>query len=245
MLKKLRRRAIDSFSRFHLGSSSKSGVKVRDLFSDTESLVEAHFKSFSTLEHPCRGTLTLALEMLDRRSSVLLETGSSAWGTNSSLLFDSYVNSFGGLFQSVDIRAEPMYTLSAKCSPHSTFFCDDSVAFLHKYTKRTAKIDLAYLDSWDVDFENPLPSAIHGLHEFLVILPLLRERGGLLLIDDTPVDSNVMHKVQPQHLSGYEYFLSKHGFPPGKGALVKEYLIRNGIGRQVAHDYQLLWQFAC
>jgi len=243
MFYRLRRKILDTAASFHLGRSSRTGKKFREVLSDTESFVDFHFQSFSTPEHPCRETLSLALRMLERKPAIIVETGSSAWGTNSSLLFDSYVNSHGGSFESVDIRVEPMYKLSALCSPNSTFFCDDSVSFLRKYTKKTTKIDLAYLDSWDVDFEDPLPSAIHGFHEFLVILPLLRENGGLLLIDDTPKDIDVMKRVQPRHLTGYQTFLSNYGFPPGKGTLVNEYLTKNAIGRKIAHDYQLLWQF--
>ena len=239
----LRRRLIDATARFHLGGSSRTGKNISEAFSDTETLVEFHFQNFSSPDHPCRETLSLALSMLKRRPSIIVETGSSAWGANSSLLFDAYVNSYGGRFDSVDIRVEPMYKLSALCSHKSTFFCDDSVTFLRKLIKKTAKIDLVYLDSWDVDWDDPLPSAIHGFHEFLVILPLLRENGGLLLIDDTPKDSDVMRKVAPGGLTGYQNFLSEYGFPPGKAALVNEYLTKNAIGKKIAHNYQLLWRF--
>jgi hypothetical protein len=45
-----------------------------------------------------------AIHLLGQSPSVILETGMSAWGTNSSLLFDDYVCCFGGEFFTVDIR---------------------------------------------------------------------------------------------------------------------------------------------
>lgn len=186
--------------------------------------------------------MSLALEMLNQKPAVIVETGSSAWGTNSSLLFDSYVNSFGGSFSSVDIRPEPSMTLKGLCSARSQFFCDDSVSFLKKTVKNECKIDLVYLDSWDVDWSDPIPSSLHGLHEFLSIYPLLGP-GSLLLIDDTPLDVQIMSRVQPSQVGSFVASKEKYGFAPGKGALVKLLLRQNGWGKEISHQYQLLWQF--
>ncbi len=46
--------------------------------------------------------MKVAIELLGDRPARILETGSSAWGTNSSLLFDSYVHRFGGEFYTID-----------------------------------------------------------------------------------------------------------------------------------------------
>lgn len=238
-----RRKVLDSINFFHLGTEGKIGTNKRQAFAETKDLVQSHFHISSVQDHPCRETLHLALEHLQRKPAVIVETGSSAWGTNSSLLFDSYVNSFGGVFESVDIRAEPMRTLKKLCSSRSTFFCDDSVVFLKKYSDRTKKIDLVYLDSWDVDWRDPMPSALHGFHEFITIFPLLKRSGGLLLIDDTPVDSGVMEKVQEKHVKDYNNFHAQYGFSAGKGSLVKKFLEDNKFGRLLAHDYQVLWKF--
>ena len=47
-------------------------------------------------------------------------------------------------------------------------------------------IDFLYLDSYDVDFLNPLPSALHHLEEFNRVKHLLH-KNSIILIDDTPV----------------------------------------------------------
>ena len=117
------------------------------------------------------------------------------------------------------------------------------MAFLKRIANEGIKPDLFYLDSWDLDINDPLSAAIHGLHEFLAILPILKP-GTVLLIDDTPKDSAVWARVQgAAGVTLFEQLTRTYGFPPGKGSLVKDYLLKNGMGREVAHDYQLLWEF--
>ena len=135
-----------------------------------------------------------------------------------------------------------MLTLQGLCSSKSTFYCDDSVAFLKTCARDHTRLDLVYLDSWDVDWPDPLASALHGLHEFLVLLPLLRE-GVLLLVDDTPQNRDVMRNVQPAHVEDFDRFMRLYGFAPGKGSLIKNFLVGNGLEKELAHDYQLLWEF--
>ena len=236
-----KRRAIDSLSYLFRGRAIK-GVATRETFQTIDALIEHHFHDHSEADHPCRETLSIALGMLAQRPASIVETGSSAWGTNSSLLFDSYVNSFGGEFATVDLRAEPMFTLRSKCSRRSSLHCDDSVSFLKRHLSGGRVPQLVYLDSCDVDWGAPLQSMIYGLYEFLIIYPALN-RGSILLIDDTPRSADVMQKVQPKWIGEFQNFMSVYGIAPGKGALVKIFLEKNGIGAKIMHEYQLLWQF--
>ena len=230
------------------GRISRHGTATRKTPDTLDALVQQHFCSLSEEAHPCRVTLHHALTLLQGKPAVILETGSSAWGTNSSMLMDAYVNSFGGAFHSVDTRLEPMFQLRQTCTARSTFHCDDSVAFLKKFLAQPPlaasgrHFDLIYLDSWDVNWRDLLPSALHGLHEFLSILPALKP-GTLMLVDDTPKDASVMARIQPRQLKEFNDFVATFGFAPGKGALIKDYLVKHALGREIAHDYQLLWQF--
>jgi hypothetical protein len=113
---------------------------------------------------------------------------------------------------------------------------------LKNCASQNAQPNLVYLDSWDVDWTDPLASALHGFHEFLVVLPLLRN-GVLLLVDDTPLNSDVMLNVQPKHVEDFDRFTKVYGFTPGKGTLIKNFLLKNAIGKEIAHNYQLLWEF--
>ena len=206
-------------------------------------LVDAHFLRHSAPDHICRPTLTKALNLLQCRPAVILETGSSAWGTNSSLLFDAYVTTFGGTFETVDIRVRPSVELEPLCSLRTTLYCNDSINFLKNWSLRNPgkKIDLLYLDSWDVDWANPNPSALHGLAELLEVLPHLHA-GSLLLIDDTPVDTAAFKLAQTSQ-ADFEDYVAKQGFAPGKGALCRLLLKSLGRGSEVMHRYQSLWQF--
>ena len=216
------------------------GFAKRKKFTSLESLIDDHFNNYSNPNHPCRDSLTRALKMLGNQPAQIMETGSSAWGANSSMLFDSYVNSFGGSFLSVDIRINPMINLLRVCTERSKFYCNDSISFLKRLPN--PGVSLVYLDSWDVDWTNPLPSSLHGFSEFMEILYFFTP-GSLLLIDDTPIDSVIMEKVHPNHLKSFITFKEKYGFAPGKGALVLNYLKQFGRGEIISHDYQLLVKF--
>jgi hypothetical protein len=232
------------FSNLGVGTWSLIGACQRPSeAANLQELVAFHFHHHSSSDHVCRKTLHAALEKLNNQPACILETGSSAWGSNSSLLFDSYVTRFGGQFESVDLRIEPSITLQEKCSGKTILHCDDSVNFLEKWSKNnpSKKIDLLYLDSWDVNWLNPTPSALHGLAEFIASSPNLRE-GSLLLIDDTPVNPDYFVSAQSE-LGAFNQYRLIHGFYPGKGSLVKQLLISLGRGQELLHHYQLLWQF--
>lgn len=236
---------FDKFSPFLRGKwSIKGSQKATIEFCNVDDLVTHHFSYASRIDHPCRKTFSLALNKLGGKPACIIETGSSAWGTNSSLLFNLYVASFGGRFETVDIRCQPSFNLEHKCCSNTLLHCDDSVAFLRKWSKRNpdTKIDLLYLDSCDVDWYSPNGSAFHGLAEFFSISDNLKS-GSLLLIDDTPLDSSQMKNVQPAYTQPFEEYFQRNHFYPGKGALIKKLLQSIGRGRQLLHEYQLLWQF--
>jgi hypothetical protein len=223
------------------GRVSVRGCASRSRHLTTDVVVKDHFGRFSAEDHCCRETMSKTLSILAGRPARIVETGSSAWGTNSSLLFDSYVNSFEGRFDTVDIRIRPAMQLRKFCTAATRLHCDDSVSFLERYARDGEPVDLVYLDSWDVNWNDPIPSALHGLREFFAVLPCLRS-GSLVLIDDTPANESVMGHVQPGHVAAFTTFMRTFGFAPGKGSLVGMYLQTTGRGRLLAHGYQVLWE---
>ena len=64
-------------------------------------------------------------------------------------------------------------------------------------------IDVLYLDSFDVDFNNPVPSSFHHIKELLAIFPKI-QKGTLIVVDDN--------------------FNGK-----GKGQMIKDYMKNIGI----------------
>ncbi|PRY98649.1 hypothetical protein BCM14_1482 [Jezberella montanilacus] len=228
-----------ALGRLTRGSLRFDGAGKRAKTENLQRLVTEHFRAYSDPNHPCCPTLFMALDALNNKSAVIVETGSSAWGTNSTILFDAYCNSFGGHCYSVDIRPDPMLQLRRLVSNRTSLYCDDSVSFLSTLTVPENKIDLLYLDSWDVDWNDPIPSAIHGLNEYLTATRNLQS-GSLVLIDDTPVDLDSIRFVQPHAIESFRNFQEKFGFEPGKGSLVKRLIESTGRGTILAHKYQLL-----
>jgi hypothetical protein len=240
MLARLRRNILDSLAPVCEGKVVTVGKSSPKSYNDLQDLVNEHFGNAFP---QCRKTLTRSLQELNNHSAVIVETGSSAWGVNSSMLFDAYVNSYGGSFHTVDKRLVPLVTLRGRVSKSTTLYCDDSIRFLGNISKSTERIDLVYLDSWDVDWYSPMPAAYHGLCELLKVLPNLRRAHGLLLVDDTPADSEIFHVETGIDPKVFDLCVSKYGVLPGKGGLILNYLQGSNIGTVIQHDYQLLVKF--
>jgi len=232
------------FKTFNINGLSVFGTNKSTVqFVDVTQLIKFHFEEKSSPNHICRSTLHEALSRLSEKPALIVETGSSAWGTNSSLLFDGYVRSFGGSFETVDLRVEPLLMLQNQCSSNTQLHCGDSVSFLKEWSSKNSgvKIDLLYLDSWDVEWSNPNPSGLHGLAEFLASSSHM-QKGSLLLIDDTPKNENFYIAASEDRQAFSEYFV-RNSFYPGKGSLVRQLLLSLGRGKEIAHEYQLLWEF--
>jgi hypothetical protein len=209
-------------------------------FDSVDSLVKAHFTRWSDPAHQNREGLSMALNSLPVGKITIVETGTSAYGTDSSRLFDSFVRSFGGSFFSVDINSYPSRRLRIAKSRFSKFFVMDSVAFLQKLTVLTgaSQVNLFYLDSWDVDWGDPIPSAMHGQKEIESIKPFLRT-GTILVIDDTP---NSINWIPVANREAAEKFTDNFGVLPGKGALYAGVL--SDLKYEVLHhDYNLVLKF--
>ncbi len=165
--------------------------------------------------------------LLERRSSDvrIVETGTlrnpGSWDDGqSTFMFDQLVAACGGLFWSVDISVDAAAAARQVCSPRTQLVVNDSIAFLrtlHK-TAPDLRLDLLYLDSYDIDFDNPGPSARHHLHELEAALPMLAP-GSLVCLDDT--------------------FATADGVT-GKGSLVDGRMRELGA-EQLFSDYQTAW----
>jgi FkbM family methyltransferase len=130
------------------------------------------------------------------------------------LLFDEFVNAHDGIVYSIDLSAEHCERAARWVSGKVRILCHDSVAFLAGFDPPT-RIDCLYLDSVDVDWSDPHPSALHHMAELCAILPRLGE-GCLVIADDTPGEA-------------------------GKGGYLVELMQRIGA-RKLFNEYQIGWQ---
>ncbi len=184
--------------------------------------------------HTIYNSLICLLKKKDN-NFIFVETGCAAHGTKSTLLWDKFVNIFGGNVFSVDLSLKSVTEARQLVSNKTTITHSDSLLYLPKLEN---KIDFLYLDSYDVDFLNPQPSAEHHLKEFNCVKHLL-EKGSVVLIDDTPCSPDWLDDGKNSPI--YQEF--KNRFDPnmcGKGSLVNQELEKMGATK-VMHQYQTLW----
>lgn len=129
--------------------------------------------------------ITSKLEGLQRPVTIV-ETGCSRYENswegdgNSTIIWDKFVNYFGGQVYSVDI--DPNSTAHAKLlvSDKTNVITSDSIEWLKLVD---LKVDLLYLDSYDIDWNNPDPSMRHHEKELNASLHLLSP-GSIVAVDD-------------------------------------------------------------
>jgi hypothetical protein len=153
----------------------------------------------------------------------IVETGvtrSKSWvDGQSTLLFQEFCRIHSGSVRSVDINEETCIAArTAFDKSVVSIQCKDSVKFLKLLN--CDKINLFYLDSYDVTFKNFHLSAEHHLKEFKTI-ELKIQPGTIVAIDDNTF---------------YE------GVRSGKGAYIYEYLKNKNI-YPIVDDYQIIYQF--
>ena len=176
---------------------------------------------------------------------IIVETGCLRVKDNfsdgqSTLLFDKYTLSRG--------EKSKVYTVDK--SQNSTNACrqvvsgnveitkSDSVRYLNNLTKKfltdKIKVSMFYLDSFDIDWKYPYPSAAHHLKELTAISKILY-RETLVVVDDAPAVGNLTRNKDTWQVLKLP--------PPvigGKGFLVHEYA--EDVGAKVLFsNYQTAW----
>jgi predicted O-methyltransferase YrrM len=157
---------------------------------------------------------------------VIVETGtarSESWTDGqSTILFDHFLELHGqGQLVSVDIDADACTAAQKRIrSVRTSVLCGDDIRVLRGLEKELAgRVDLLYLDSVDVDFGDPHPSALHHLQALTAAIRLLK-RGGWIVVDDS------------QDATGRR----------GKGKYIYEFATACRL-RQVLTGYQDGWQW--
>lgn len=135
-------------------------------------------------------------------------------------LFDAFVEHHGGRVLSVDI--DPKASQIARALVNSErvqVVCGESVAHLaiNLPDAEVKKIDLLYLDSYDIDWNRPHPSALHHVFELMTVWRRL-PAGSLVAVDDNKKETGI-----------------------GKGMYVREFLERVGA-TLVVDDYQIIYK---
>ena len=198
-----------------------------------KSLSENHFNYWSEPDHVNLDAFMKIEALMNKKPHVIIETGTSAWGTESTRFWDAYIRKYGGELWGVDIRPEPKTRLKFQTSPRTHLIVGDSVEFLATTSVKNPTV--VFLDSWDVDWSNPKPAAEHGLREFKSIFPKLQP-GAFIFIDDTPL--NLDYITDTSRARATEY-LQDEGVLPGKGAEIVKILAKAEI-MPIFHRYSII-----
>jgi len=207
------------------------------------------WKYFEAEAHPKlaqrQPTLRYVFEHLDRKNGAvfIVETGcvrqAGNWAGDgqSTILFDRFVSQWpGSVMHSVDIDPSATALCRTLVSSGTQVHTGDSVPFLRQLARRPpegfAAADLLYLDSYDVDFDAPHPSALHHMKE-LVAASRLIGPGTLVVVDDAPREAVFIQ-------SGNEIGLLTEPRVSGKGKYVADYARSLGLA-PVFSGYQAGW----
>lgn len=202
----------------------------KNLFSEkTEFLLQFDEKLVSRLRKRAKTFRLIFEKLLDKKKTghFIVETGALRIKDNwegdgqSTHLFGEFCRMHQGTMFSVDTSLVSVETARSIVPSCVNLVFADSVTFLGNLAKAglSKPIDLLYLDSYDVDFENPLPSAEHHLRELDAAKPLLGS-GTVIAVDDT--------------------FL-KDGKMAGKGLLLADSLKAMGA-TLLDVEYQAVWE---
>ncbi len=167
------------------------------------------------------------LEEKESKDFYIVETGTTrsdhghlAFGDDgaSTYIFDQFVNHYDGKVYSVDINQSNVNYCSTLVSEKTEVICSDSVKFLWSLPK-DKKIDFLYLDSYDIEKDNPHPSQLHHVKELCAAIDKLK-KGSIVAVDD------------------HDAFFT--GGKIGKGNYVKDFM--DDIGATLVYEgYQIVW----
>jgi hypothetical protein len=178
-------------------------------------------------------------EMEGLKNPFILESGIASAGTNSTYLFNEYIKKYGGFFWSVDINKSLVDLHKGNMCPATQLICDDSVSFFNNWAKSHNVANVIYLDSYDLDFYNPLPSGNHGLSEYKALIPVIK-KNTLLLIDDTPINPYWLDNRNKVYDDMCIYYSNNNNRLPGKGMFVLNEITN---ADKLIHNYQVLYKF--
>lgn len=143
--------------------------------------------------------ITGHLESLGRPVTIV-ETGclrqehNWAGDGQSTLVWDAFVNHVGGKVYSVDLDPKAAALANSLTSDLTRVESNDSVAYLTHLSTIGVQADFLYLDSFDIDWDDPEPSMKHHERELIAARPMLKP-GSIVAVDDNKPHTGKGHLV--------------------------------------------------
>ena len=167
----------------------------------------------------------------------------------STLLFDKYTLSRGNnsKIYTVDINPKSTKICKEVVSESVEITTGDSGGYLSNlssiFLKNKNKVSMFYLDSFDIDWSYPYPSAAHHLKELASINRILH-KDTLVVVDDSPANGNLTRSEKESDSSWKVLTFPESPSPSptigGKGFLVHEFAAHVGAKLVFSH-YQAAW----
>ena len=167
----------------------------------------------------------------------------------STLLFDKYTLSRGNNSKVYTVDISPKSTKICKeaVSKNVEIATGDSVRYLNdlsgNFLKNKTKVSMFYLDSFDVDWRYPYPSAAHHLKELTSINKILY-KDTLVVVDDSPASGNLTQSENKSNSNWKVLTFPESPSPSptigGKGFLVHEFATHVRAKLVFSH-YQAAW----
>lgn len=152
---------------------------------------EDYLKSRISQDNGRYNSFIIALDLMkERGASCIVETGTARYGDRnfsgdggSTIIFGDWAHQNHADFFTVDIDQGAIgnaKNASIQYNENIRFVCSDSIQYLRNFDR---PIDFLYLDSFDLDVDNPTPSQKHHLREIEVAFDKLHDRS-IVMIDD-------------------------------------------------------------
>ena len=145
---------------------------------------------------------------------VIVETGTvrqaGNWGGDgqSTVVWNAYAEQLGGHVTTIDLDPGGAELVEQLGLTSTTAITGDSLQVLQNL--EISHINFLYLDSYDIDWENPDPASAHHLAELKIVWPLLQP-GSIVAVDDNQhgcgkgeyVAAHMAAAGVPEIISGY------------------------------------------
>ena len=181
---------------------------------------------------------------------IIVETGCLRVKDNfldgqSTLFFDKYTNARGegSKVYTVDNNINATNVCKEVVSSNVEIATEDSVRYLEslvsKFLKDKINVSMFYLDSFDVDWRYPYPSAAHHLKELTAIKKILKPET-LIVVDDAPASGNLSLEEDNQAKPLWKVLKVPPPSIGGKGFLIHEFAVHVKAKLLFSH-YQAAW----
>jgi hypothetical protein len=228
----------DSASLYHLKDNTVVGPHNRH---ENGQVVPSTADGYYT--HINHDTLKCAFKQLllnNRKNNyTIVSTGIRCTGDATTLLFDKFVNIFGGHVYVGDTNAQLVEYCKSQVSPKTTpeYAPSDTVRWLANFNKEP-QIDLLCINFGNIDWMDPMESTCLHYREFQAIKHRLHA-GSIIIIGDSPKSLSWMdwESTEPtmQNLAA-----QKLTYPIGRGTLISHELHARG-DELLMHHYQMVW----